>query len=217
MSASDWGKTLGVLANFYGTGGKRHELNDVQAAVYAKALSGFDASALMAAAERHMAESVFFPKLSELLDLLRPKVDDKALALMAWTTVEQALRRGGIYRGAHFAQGAIGEAFRQTFGSWQSACQFDTDSPGWAIRRQTFLGIFPAIAARPCAPVTMRGLHSGEPYQVPLLAGLPSPLALPESVDTVEEGPIGREDAKRLVDSIQSRWQAEQAKKSAAS
>jgi hypothetical protein len=211
MSPSELRQGLRVLQNYYATNGQPHVLNDVQIGVYGKSLLRFTAAQFETAADQWMQQSKWFPALSDLLSLLEPKTEMAVLAHLAWTTIERALRAGGVYRGAYFPQGAVGEAFRQTFGSWQSACQFQIDSPGWAIRRQTFLAIFPAIASRVCEPVMMPGLHDGNPYQVPALAGLPSPLALPERANTIETNPIGRQEAKRLVDDIQARWKDQHA------
>lgn len=190
-------KFLQKLCQFYPSQGQPHRMNDTQIEVYLSALSRFSPEQLDQAGKRYMLTGKFFPALSELLALLEPKVDMTAAAHLAWTAVERALRSGGIYRGAHFEQGYIGEAVRQVFGSWANACQFDTDSPGWAIRRQTFLQIFPSIASRPCGPVTLRGLHgNSEPYRVPLVAGLPEPLQLGTGVP---DGPPSHDEAVAVL------------------
>lgn len=166
-------RLLQVLCAFYTSQGKPHVMNDLQAEVYISALARFTPEDLEAAGKRHMLTSKFFPALSELLELLKPQVDTAALSQMAWLSVERAIRAAGVYRGAHFEQGVVGEAVRQVFGTWATACQFDVDSPGWAIRRQSFLTIFPSLLGRQFEPVTLLGQHRDrEPYQVPPIAAL---------------------------------------------
>jgi hypothetical protein len=163
-------KVLMILRNYYGKDGRPLAMNDVQIGVYLSRLERFSAAELERAATAHMESSAFFPKLSDLLALLDPPVDPKVAAMTAWTTLETAIRRAGCYRGATFADGAIGECARQVFGSWASACSFDTDSPGWAIRRQTFLTLYPSLAGKHPEPVTMAGLF---PHELPLMIGQP--------------------------------------------
>jgi hypothetical protein len=173
--------TLKILCDYYtDLQGNPRKLNPVEWGAYIDGLSEFPPAALEAAAKQCIRERQWFPKVSELREILTPKTDSKALAELAWASVLQAIRRGGIYRGATFETGAVGEAMRQVFGSWSAACSFDTDSAGWTVRRQSFLAIFPTILNRPTGPVTLVGLHGTEnPYQVPALQGAPIAAALP--------------------------------------
>lgn len=180
-------QTLDVLRNCYANrDGQPHQLNPVQVSVYLEGLAEFSHGELEAAAREWMRTSQFFPRLPELLNLLIPKVDVDTLALMAWGKLEREIRRIGRYRGATFSDAAFGEAVRQTFGSWSAACQFDLDSPGWAIRRQTFLAVFKTLAVRSdlgAAPVTMPGLHRDRPPAlIAHLEGLPQPPALTDAI-----------------------------------
>jgi hypothetical protein len=113
-----------------------------------------------------MRSSKWFPALSDLRGLLvAPTVDWPAMALMAWTTLERAISKAGIYAGSTFADAAIGETARQVFGTWEHACSYERDSPGWTIKRQNFIGIFPHVAQKLTShkPVTLRGIatHDG--------------------------------------------------------
>lgn len=123
-----------------------------------------------------------FPALGTWLRLLGAgTLDVDAAAHLAWTTFEQSLRRAGAYRGATFVDGAIGETARQVVGSWPAACAFDVDSPGWAIRRQSFLAVYPTFHGRVSGPVTLGGLHAHEtPVVIGHVEGLPLLDAAPE-------------------------------------
>jgi hypothetical protein len=182
--------TLRVLQAFYATrDGQNYPLNETQLAVYLDGLASYSPEALEAAARMWMRQSPFFPRLSDLLGVLAPPVDVHALAHAAWGRLEAEIRRIGAYRGAAFADAAFGETVRQVFGSWAEACRYDTDSPGWAIRRQTFLALFPVIVARrPADPVILPGLHRDQPpAHIGPLDGLPAAptLAAPDHTAAV--------------------------------
>lgn len=165
-------------------------LSEFQIAVYLDGLGEFTAEQLAHAARQWMRESKWFPALSDLRGLLVKPMDWQTAALMAWTTFERAIRQAGIYRGVTFADTAIGEAVRQTFGSWECACSFDRDSPGWTIRRQTFLGLFQHIAQNlhHDGPVTLHGLGQADrPLLIESVAGLPNVAALPAMSDQTKD------------------------------
>lgn len=174
-------RTMSVLCDYYADkDGRPYRLNATQAAVYTEGLAPFSDAELEAAAREHMRRSQFFPRLSDLLKLLAPATDFQALAHLAWARLEREVRRIGAYRTVSFADPAFGEAVRQVFGSWATACSIDVGGPEWAIRRQTFLQVFPLIAEREeLPPVTMGGLHrGGETVVIGHLEGLPAPRLL---------------------------------------
>lgn len=177
MTPGDIKQGMAVLRNYYvDREGKPHVVNDAQWAVYIDGLAPFSPGQLEAAARAWMRQSRFFPQLSDLLPLIQgPAVSPETAAHLAWTTVERALRAAGAYRGATFVDGAIGETVRQVFGSWAAACQFDIDSPGWAIRRQSFLAVYVTLHHKAIGPVTLPGMHrDATPMVVGHVDGLPA-------------------------------------------
>jgi hypothetical protein len=185
---------LDVLCQQYARNGEPHRLNDVQAVIYLDELSRFQATDIERAARQWMRQSRFFPAVSDLLDILEPKPDWPALSNLAWAHVCQAIRQAGAYRGATFVDASIGQAVKQTFGTWPAACAFDSDSPGFAIRRQTFLAIFPKCHEdwQDDPPMTLRGEHrDAVPMLIPALGGLPEwrehTTALPEPPDRSQD------------------------------
>jgi len=118
-------------------------------------------------------------------------------AKLAWTAVERAIRQAGSYRGVTFSDASIGDAVLQVFGSWPAACAYDFDSPGWAIKRQTFLAVFPTLAIRAGSdPVTLSGQHrNATPMLVGHVAGLPAPRMEPREALP----PMTQTDATRMI------------------
>lgn len=201
---------LKLVRNYYAKDSQPHVLNDAQWAVYIAGLTPFTPDALTHATHTWMQRSKWFPALSDLLDLLRPaEISLETQAQLAWASVENAIRSAGVYRGVSFLNGAVGETVRQVFGTWERACAFDFDSPGWAIRRQTFLATFPAIAQRSTGePVTLRGLHAGEmPFIVGYITGLPEVPALPSG-----GAPLSHDESAALLTTVHARWQLESGK-----
>jgi hypothetical protein len=169
--------TLRVLREYYcDKDGRPRQMNPVQITVYTDGLLHFSAEQLETAARQWMKASKWFPALSDLLELLEPKADATTSGHLAWTCVERAIRTAGVYRGATFVDGRIGEAMRLTFGTWSTACNFDIDAPGWAIRRQTFLSIFESLRNRKIESVTLPGIaRADSPALIPALELMPSP------------------------------------------
>lgn len=162
--------------------GQKRPMSEFQIAVYLDGLHEFQADVLESAARQWMRQSRWFPALSDLRGLLTaPAVDWSTMALLAWTAFERAIGHAGIYSGATFQDAAIGETARQTFGTWEHACSYERDSPGWTIKRQTFIGLFPHVAQKLTsnAPVTMRGIASRDmPTIIAHVEGLPAPAQL---------------------------------------
>lgn len=206
MTAAQINAGLRVLRNYYADKkGTPHALNDVQLSVYLDGLAPFSAPELEAASRAWMRQSRWFPALSDLLELLSPAVSVADQAALAWTAVEQAIRRIGSYRSVQFADPPIGETVRQVFGTWPRACHFDFDSPGWTLRRQQFVALYPTIARRGgSAPVTLGGLHRDDrPALVAHVEGLPAPRD--HALTGPDDSPFTGDEARRLLAEVEKR------------
>lgn len=195
-------KTLDVLCRYYTDKGEPRKLNAVQVTVYLDGLCEFAPDELEFAARRWMKQSKWFPALSDLREqLVEAAPDWTALGHVAWSTVERAISAAGLYRGATFEDGAIGETVRQVFGSWSHACNYERDSPGWAMRKQTFLQVFPMVAKRAEHPpaVTMKGIS---PIDKPLL--IPHVELLPAVVPKLAQ----RDESKNVLAEVTRRFKA---------
>ena len=195
-----------VLANYYADAqGQPKALNDVQWAAYLSGLAPFTTAEFEAASTAWMRQSAFFPRLSDLLGLLLPPaLAPEVLAHEAWATVERTARSVGAYRGVVFEDGALGETVRQVFGSWPAVCGFDVDSPGWAIRRQSFLALYPAALTRhgTHGPVTLPGLDRALSPRV--IAAGRSVRALP--VGDAAPAALSPSEAKNALGEIRDRF-----------
>lgn len=203
MTPAEVRQGLTLIRNYYAKDGKPHPLNDAQWGVYIAGMSNISAGQLEAACHAWMRTSKWFPALSDLIEMIEgPRTDLTAAAHLAWTAVERAIRSAGSYRGVTFTDAALGECVRQVFGSWPSACGWDFDSPGWAIKRQTFLAIYPGISVRSGSePVTLIGQHPKEtPMLVGHVPGLPAP-----SRHEFEQLQPSRAEAKQLLDGLRER------------
>lgn len=213
MKATHVQRTMDILCHYYSDReGNARKLNPVQATVYADGLSRFSDVDLEGAARRWMRQSKFFPALSELLELLEPAIGVDDMAQLAWARLEQEIRHIGAYRSVQFTDAVFGVAVRETFGSWAQACRFDMDSPGWAIRRQTFLAAFRTAFTRrhDGPPVMLSGLHREQtPVLVGHLEGLPPPAAI-EAAGTNRAPDVLAEVERRRLDRAQaSSWNAQ--------
>ena len=193
---------LDVLRKYYADReGRPVVLNEVQLAAYLDALRPLDPNTLEAAVRGCIRTGQFFPRVADLLAQVEP--DAKTAAQLAWAAVERAVQCGGSYRAVTFTNGQIGAAVQLTFSSWPRACAFDHDSPGWAIRRQTFLAIFPTL--RPSAPMTLLGRHgtADDPFIVAPVAGLLTTTSEPH-------GELTHSEARTLLAEVETRAKGRQ-------
>lgn len=197
--------TLDVLCRYYrDKDNNPRKLDDVQIAVYLDGLVEFTADDLEFAARQWMRTSRWFPALSDLRQQLEGEAPDwNALATMAWTTLERTISAAGVYRGARFVDGAIGETARQIFGSWVQACNYERDSPGWAICRQNFLSLFPVIAKRGQhePTVTLKGIGNG-PSDAPLI------VQHNDLIPKIQPRLSSRDESKNVLAEVRRRFQA---------
>jgi len=139
-------KTLDVLRAYYADkDGDIYPLNDVQLAVYLDALNPCAPESVEQAARQWMRTSKWFPKVSDLLDTICPEPDLKALGLIAWAEVENAVKRWGHASVMRFENPELAEAVRRTFRDWSGVTWIESGSPTWAIKRQSFLAIFEQV------------------------------------------------------------------------
>lgn len=200
-------RELTLVRNYYpDKDGKAHSLNDAQWGVYIAGLTPFTVEALRAATHRWMLESKWFPALSDLIAILRPKVDYEALALLAWSTVERAMRQFGAYATVQFANPAVGVAVREVFGSWPSACSQEIDSFEFGQKRKAFLAVFPVLMQRGIAESPkLIGIHRSESAELvranEMISAAERVKPQLQLIDTPDK-------AKQVSGEVQRRWES---------
>lgn len=131
-------KVIGTLEAFYDK-----KLSDVQAKLYVELLQDIDADRLEATAKYHMAQSPWFPKVSELregaaaltLGAIQPAIE-------AWGEVEQQMVRVGHVAKPEFSSVVTGIVVKSM--GWKNLCMSEN---GMADRAH-FLKAYEQVAQR---------------------------------------------------------------------
>ncbi len=89
--------------------------------LYLEGLSDLEIGEIDRATRRAVATLKFFPKISELRELVEGTKEDRAA--IAWETAQQAHRRAGAWTSILFTDAATGEALKTCFGGWVEFCE----------------------------------------------------------------------------------------------
>lgn len=100
--------------------------------LYWNLLSKFSLAEVQTALGRHMETSKFFPKPSELIELIDGGEDEQSM--LAWSKVMEAVRNNGHYRVPQFDDTAIGRAI-SAIGGWRTFCMIEIDQLAFTERR----------------------------------------------------------------------------------
>lgn len=133
------------LGEYYGKDQSKQVLS-----IYWKALEQYDLDAVDAACRAHISNpdsGQWFPKIADLVRLIDGGTNDRAL--LAWTKVDQAVRRIGTFQSVCFDDGLIHVAL-QDMGGWQAFGNKTEDE--WPFIAKEFQQRYRALAARPVQP-----------------------------------------------------------------
>lgn len=106
-------KTLAALGEYYG-----REISDGLISIYWNGLYNYDLAAIHEAINRHMRNpesGQFMPKIADMVKMLEGSTGDAAL--LAWTRVDEAVRRVGVYADVDLAD-AIAHRVITDMGGW---------------------------------------------------------------------------------------------------
>lgn len=99
------------------------EATKTLAELYFNSLRDFPMEKVKESFNRHIRESKFFPKVSELIELLEGNKEEKAL--IAWTTFRDTIRHQGGDRSVIFTDPKITWIIK-SYGGWIKVCEMET-------------------------------------------------------------------------------------------
>ncbi|MCE5333301.1 MAG: DUF6475 domain-containing protein [Desulfobacteraceae bacterium] len=133
------------------------------AAIYMRALESYPAHQVVAALEKSVMVSRFFPKPAELIELIEGPLEEKAY--LAWTTFRDAVRYPGGYSSVMFCDGRI-SAIIEHFGGWINICDtwLEKDDP---FRRAEFVKMYRALSREPEPERHIGRIEQNAPTSIP--------------------------------------------------
>ena len=136
------------LAEVLGT-----KVTEEQIRLHAQLFSGVSWDDLMRGFGRAAREldKGFYPPPGAILRFVRANEDDAAL--LAWTTLGQAVSSSGAWQDVFVEDAAAAHALLTVFGSWSEFCRTD-EGPGLALKRQEFMAAYRQFSRSPRVPAT---------------------------------------------------------------
>ena len=115
MTQADTVELFGLLAAAY----PKEPITEAQVALYAALLASYPVDQVRAAVLRHIQQSPWFPRISEVLDQItaQGQLDPD----QAWAEVQQKIRTVGYYRQPTWSQPAIAQAVEAL--GWTHLCR----------------------------------------------------------------------------------------------
>ena len=121
--------------------------------IYWKTMEPFSDERCKEAFNRVIATSKFFPRPAEVLELLRGSAEDNGM--VAWLTVEKAIRQIGPYKSVRFEDPVIHSVI-ESLGGWPDFQNFTDDELKW--RQREFLTRYRAMSGRSDHPAYLPGI-----------------------------------------------------------
>lgn len=115
--------------------------------VYFESLSNFTIEQVKSAFSKHLLAGKFFPKPADIAELLKENelsIEDRAL--LAWSEVENAIKRTGSWGSPVFTDPITPAAVGQ-LGSWSDLCMTTIDNLAW--KQKEFLRAFELFEKTP--------------------------------------------------------------------
>ena len=115
MTQADTVELFGLLAAAY----PKEPITEAQVALYAALLESYPVDQVREAVLRHIQQSPWFPRISEILDQIT--APDQRDPDQAWAEVQQQIRTVGYYRQPTWSQPAIAQAVEAL--GWTNLCR----------------------------------------------------------------------------------------------
>ena len=168
-------KTMAMLAVAYDKEVSK-ELNSL----YFEVLKKYEIDEIKSAIVKHLESSKFFPKPSEIIELIKPKESLCDKAELAWLKLLNAISRHGYYDSVEFDDPVIHSCVR-AMGGWCSVSDRLQDT--WM--HKAFKEFYNSYANKPDHPLRVVGhLESaGGKYAVSYLGDMPKQVSIPSHVN----------------------------------
>jgi hypothetical protein len=141
----DFAGLMALLAEVFGK-----DLTPQLVEIYFRALADFPIERIAAAIDEAVRRLKFFPKPTELIELIEGSPDDQAE--QAWAQFWLALNRGGTHRSLNCEDVILAETIRRQYGSWADAWNIprpEDNPPGFQIHHRNFVSTYRDLARRP--------------------------------------------------------------------
>jgi len=149
-------KSLNSLESAFG-----EKLNEDRAKIYWDILKGYSDIGIKKAVVRSIRELKFFPKISEIIEMIEGKIEDEAE--IAWLVLKRKIESYGGYRSVSFPNNpAIGSVV-EALGGWIGICDVTVAEEKWV--KKEFIKLYPIMKKKNNHPGQLPGIFEIENNQ----------------------------------------------------
>lgn len=152
-------KSLNSLESAFG-----EKVSEDRAKIYWDILKGYSDIEIKKAVIRSIRELKFFPKISEIIEMIEGNIEDEAE--IAWLVLKEKIERYGGYISVSFPDNPVIGSLVEAMGGWIKICGTSIEEEKWVKRE--FIKLYSIMKKRINHPEQLPGIfgiENREPYK----------------------------------------------------
>jgi len=137
------------------------KLSEDRAKIYWDILKGYSDINIKKAVIKSMRELKFFPKISEIIEIIEGRIEDEAE--IAWLILKEKIERYDGYMSVSFPENPIIGSVVEALGGWIRICDTSLKEEKWA--KKEFIKLYPIMKRRSNHPEKLTGIFELENNQ----------------------------------------------------
>jgi len=146
-------KSLNSLESAFG-----EKLNEDRAKIYWDILKGYSDIEIKKAVVRSIRELKFFPKISEIIEMVEGNIEDEAET--AWLLLKEKIEKYGGYVSISFPENPVIGSVVESLGGWVKICDTNIKEEKWV--KKEFIKLYPIMKKKKNHPEQLPGIFEIE-------------------------------------------------------
>jgi len=137
------------------------KLSEDRAKIYWDILKGYSDLNIKKAVIRSIRELKFFPKISEIIEMIEGNIEDEAE--IAWLILKEKIERYGGYKSVSFLNNPVIGSVVEAMGGWIKICDTTIEEEKWV--KKEFIKLYPIMKKKNNHPEQLPGIFEIENNQ----------------------------------------------------
>ena len=130
------------------------KVNEDRAKIYWDILKGYSDLNIKKAVIRSIRELKFFPKISEIIEIIEGNIEDEAE--IAWLILKEKVERHDGYMSVSFPENPVIGSVVEALGGWITICDTPVGEEKWV--KKEFIKLYPIMKRRNNHPEKLTGI-----------------------------------------------------------
>ena len=149
-------KSLNSLESAFG-----EKLSEDRTKIYWDMLRGYSDIEIKKAVVKSIRELKFFPKISEIIEMIEGKIEDEAE--IAWLLLKEKIERYGGYMSVSFSENPVIGSVIEALGGWIKISDTKIEEEKWV--KKEFIKLYPIMKKKSSHPKQLSGIFEIENNQ----------------------------------------------------